>query len=207
MTEPLERLQMEVEALKNDLHLQERENLRLRRVIQGLEQAARDRHADRPDAKTVAHLLEVWQTECDHHKCKVPLDGKRAERVRWALKHYSAEYLEQVFQAAGQFPYVWAYKRQRIGFSDQRRTQIETLLKDEKTIENLHALLESEQPSLTVQVPQSTLDKMRQRVKDMEWAVAFYRREALEERETAEAAWNRVAEWEEGRPRLTEVAA
>jgi hypothetical protein len=199
MTDPCERLQMEVDALKNDVALQEKENLRLRRVVQGLEQAARDKYADRPDAKIVTHLLETWQVFCGHERCAIPLDGKRAERVRFWLKTYSAEYLEQVFRAAGEHPYVWGYKRQRHGTSDTRRTQIETLLKDEKTIEGLRSLLDAPL-NPTVQIPQAALDKMRFRVKAMEAQVERMRAFADEQFALAQILTERLGEIQDGAP-------
>jgi hypothetical protein len=108
-------LRAELEQALEDLVGSEREVRRLRRVETMLKRELTEAREADPRAKLVREALEHWKSALKKKgNTKVPIDGKRADVVRRALKWgHTLEEIKQAIDGAARFPYVVDFKRGR----------------------------------------------------------------------------------------------
>lgn len=113
------------------------------RIINKLKAELSEQRTTAPDAEQVRTLLQLWKTQLGKNKrTAVPLDGARAQRVRWALKTYDELRLRSAIAGMARFPYQGPYGRrsatQRDGY--KLDDDIRKICRDESTFEKFEAL-------------------------------------------------------------------
>jgi hypothetical protein len=140
-------------------------------------QLAQHRRQD-PAAGVVTDILEYWHPLMPG--ADIPLDGERADRVRWALKFKKPQEIKEAIDGAARLPYVWGdgdrARRVQFGTSKQRRVDLTLILRNERTIERFRGYArEAGSEDVMVMVPQDKIDRMAERVQRLEWAYELYR--------------------------------
>jgi hypothetical protein len=94
---------------------------------------------DSPDADLTRRTLTYWHAKLGKDdRVKIGLTGKRADRVRWAIRlGYGPEDFKAMVDALKVYPFVVFGSRRASGSADSRRDDILDGLKDEKSIEQL----------------------------------------------------------------------
>jgi hypothetical protein len=132
----IERMSTDVEALQN-------QNMANLRVIGQLRQSLAEHIEGEPEGDDVKRLLLLWRDvhfeESERSKVNVRLDGPRALRVRWALKRYKAERVENAIRGA--FHDDWAMGRDSRTRGRRYNDIAKHILKDEESIERFERLV------------------------------------------------------------------
>lgn len=151
-----------------------------RRAETGMRNQLAQHRRTEPQAAVVQDILDYWHPLMP--TAQIPLDGKRAERVRWALKSLRPDPLDVVAQikeaidGCARLPYVWGKGRMPFGTSKQRQADLVLILRDEVTIARFRGY--ARRPvaeDVMVSVPQSSIDAMAERVARLEWALEMLR--------------------------------
>lgn len=133
-----------------------------------------------PSNALVKDLLTYWHKSVGRDgRTKLPLDGDRAKRVRWALKHYTPEEIREAIDGLAAFPYVWkgehSSRRMRFGTSEQRSDDLTACLYSEKTVEAFRRRAHDEPSGVWMLVPEAAVDRLAKRVSACEIAALRWR--------------------------------
>lgn len=113
------------------------------RVINRLRDELSGRRTNDPDAEQVRMLLSYWKVALGKRKTTaVPLDGARAQKVRWALRIYDEQRLCKAIDGCARWPYQGPYGRRSRVQKDAFKLDddIRKICRDEQTFEKFETL-------------------------------------------------------------------
>lgn len=164
-----------------------------------------------PSNAEIKDLLEYWHKAVGRDgRTKLPLDGDRAKRVRWALKHFDASEIREAIDGLALFPYVWGdpKRRMRHGVRSQRSDDLTACLYSERTVERFRALAgKAPSSGVWVLVEEDLLNRMEEKARKAFWAARMWRSVSTESEELLGILAARIGELQRERDRDLRVVA